>query len=107
MDSASYVLTEVLADHAAAGAMWLEFLRVPDLSVGVYVIPAGGDDPQAPHNEDEVYFVLSGKGMLRAGDDDYPVEAGSVLYVAKQVPHHIHDVTEALRVLVFFAPAHT
>ncbi|MCC6943475.1 MAG: cupin domain-containing protein [Thermomicrobiales bacterium] len=107
MDSASYVLTEILAEHAATGAMWHEFLRVPDLSVGVYVVPAGGDDPQSPHNEDEVYVVLSGKGMLRAGDDEYAVEPGSVLYVAKQVPHHFHDVTEALRVLVFFAPAHT
>ncbi|MGD9714602.1 MAG: cupin domain-containing protein, partial [Thermomicrobiales bacterium] len=80
---------------------------VSDLSVGLYVIPAGGTDPQSPHGEVEVYYVISGKGTLRAGDKEFPAESGSVLYVAKHVPHEFHDITEDLRVLVFFAPAHT
>jgi mannose-6-phosphate isomerase-like protein (cupin superfamily) len=93
--------------HGERGEMWHEFLRVPDLSVGLYVIPAGGEDPQNPHNEDEVYLVLSGRGMLTAGDENFEAGPGSILYVAKHVPHRFHDVTEELRVLVFFAPAHT
>ncbi len=107
MDASSIHLSEVDRAHKSAGEMWHEFLRVNDLSVGLYVIPAGGDDPQSPHNEDEVYVILSGKGVLRAGEEEFPAEAGSILYVAKQVPHRFHDVTEELRVLVFFAPAHT
>lgn len=107
MRTAEFSLDDVNVAHAAAGQMWHEFLRVPDLSLGLYVIRVGGDDPQSPHNEDEVYFILSGKGVLRAGDEEFPAEAGSILYVAKQVPHRFHDVTEELRVLVFFAPAHT
>ena len=107
MDSKAVTLAEVNAAHAAGGEMWHEFLRVLDLSVGLYVIPAGADDPQSPHNEDEVYFILSGKGTLRAGDNEYQAETGSVLYVAKDIPHRFYDVTEELRVLVFFAPAHT
>lgn len=107
MDSASFSLEAVSAAHAEAGHMWHEFLRVPDLSIGMYVIPTGGDDPQSPHHEDEVYFILSGRGTLRAGDEEFPVQPGSILYVAKEIPHRFHDVIEELRVLVFFAPAHT
>jgi mannose-6-phosphate isomerase-like protein (cupin superfamily) len=107
MDAKEFSTEGVIAAHAAGGEMWHEFLRVPELSMGLYVIPAGGDDPQSPHNEDEVYYVVSGRGILTAGDQEYAAEPGSILFVAKQVPHKFHDVTEELRVLVFFAPAHT
>ena len=30
---------------------------------------------------------------------------GSVLFVARTVPHRFHDITERLSVLVLFAPA--
>ncbi|CAN5660191.1 hypothetical protein BH23CHL5_BH23CHL5_04400 [soil metagenome] len=107
MKSNAFSLPEIDAAHEAAGEMWHEFLRVPDLSMGIYVIPAEGEDPQSPHQEDEVYYVLSGKGVLTAGELEYPAEAGSVLFVAKHVPHRFHSIEEELRVLVFFAPAHT
>lgn len=107
MQARAYQLTDVEAAHTAHGQMWHEFLRVPDLSMGLYVIPAGGVDPQSPHNEDEVYYIVSGRGILRAEDREFVAEPGSILYVAKHVSHRFHDVTEELRVLVFFAPAHT
>ena len=28
---------------------------------GLYVLPAGGTDPQRPHNEDEMYYVVRGR----------------------------------------------
>jgi mannose-6-phosphate isomerase-like protein (cupin superfamily) len=107
MKSAAYELSDVLRAHAAAGQLWHEFLRVPELSMGIYVLPAGADDPQYPHNEDEVYYVVSGNGVLRAGEIDHPAQPGSILFVAKHIPHRFHSITEELRVLVFFAPAHT
>jgi mannose-6-phosphate isomerase-like protein (cupin superfamily) len=73
--------------------------------MGLYVLPAGGTDPQNPHSEDEVYYVVSGRGKIRVGDEDRPVQAGSVVYVAKTVEHRFHSIEEELRVLVFFAPA--
>ncbi len=107
MDWQGFTLGEVEAAHAAAGQMWHEFLRVPDLSVGLYVIPAGGVDPQSPHNEDEVYFVLSGRGVLAICEQEFVAEAGSIFYVARHNPHRFHSISEELRVLVFFAPSHT
>ena len=87
------------------GELYLEFLRRDSMSCGLYVLDPGADDPQEPHQEDEVYVVLSGQGWLRAGDRDDPVGPGSVIFVARTVPHRFHDITERLSMLVFFAPA--
>jgi mannose-6-phosphate isomerase-like protein (cupin superfamily) len=95
------------AAHAATGELYLEFLRRDSLSCGLYVLEAGATDPQQPHTEDEVYLVLRGHARLRVGDQDHPVAPGSILFVAREVPHRFHDVRERLEVLVFFAPAET
>lgn len=92
-------------ERKAAGKLYREFLRVPSMSAGLYVLAAGATDPQKPHHEDEMYYVIRGKGRFFAGDDDQEVSAGSVLFVAKEVEHRFHDITEELAVLVFFAPA--
>jgi mannose-6-phosphate isomerase-like protein (cupin superfamily) len=73
--------------------------------MGVYVLPAGGTDPQSPHTEDEVYYVVRGKAQIRVENEDRLVQAGSIVYVAKNVEHRFHSIEEELTVLVFFAPA--
>src|SRR4051812_31159249 len=44
--------------------VYVEHLRVPDLSVGTYSVPAGGRDDQIPHTEDEIYLVTAGRGRI-------------------------------------------
>jgi mannose-6-phosphate isomerase-like protein (cupin superfamily) len=88
-----------------SGELYLEFLRRESLSCGLYVLEAGADDPQEPHQEDEVYLVLEGRARLEAAGQDQPVGPGGVVFVARTVPHRFHDITERLSVLVFFAPA--
>ena len=88
-----------------AGKSYLEFLRVPAMSAGLYVLPAGGSDSQSPHQEDELYYVIRGKARMRVGDESQPVGAGSVIFVEARAEHRFHDITEELAVLVFFAPA--
>jgi quercetin dioxygenase-like cupin family protein len=96
---------EIDRQRAATGKLYGEFLRVAVMSAGLYVLPAGATDPQRPHHEDEMYYVVRGKGRVRAGDEDREISAGSVLFVAAEVEHLFHDITEELAVLVFFAPA--
>jgi quercetin dioxygenase-like cupin family protein len=91
--------------RAASGNLYLEFLRLPSLSAGLYVLAAGARDPQRPHHEDEMYYVIRGRARFRAGDEDREVSAGNVLFVPAEVEHRFHDITEELAVLVFFAPA--
>ena len=101
----AFELKDLIVQQQASGRAYLEFLRVATLSGGVYSLPKDGVDPQKPHTEDEVYVVLHGKASIRVGEEDRPVEAGSVIFVAANVDHQFHTITEDLTVLVFFAPA--
>ncbi len=103
--SSFFDLPAVSAERAQAGKLYQEFLRVPALSAGVYVLPAGGADPQKPHKEDEMYYVVRGHAKMRVGSDEQIVKSGSVIFVAAQVEHRFFDISEELEVLVFFAPA--
>jgi quercetin dioxygenase-like cupin family protein len=91
--------------RAQAGKSYLEFLRVPAMSAGVYTLPAGATDPQNPHREDEMYYVVRGRARMRAGAEDRAIGQGSVIFVAAEVEHRFYDIEEELVVLVFFAPA--
>jgi mannose-6-phosphate isomerase-like protein (cupin superfamily) len=98
-------LAQAMAERKLAGKLYQEFLRIPTLSVGLYELAAGATDAQKPHGEDEVYYVVKGRGRFRAGEEDVAVEAGSVLLVRAGEVHTFHSITEDLSLLVFFAPA--
>ena len=97
-------LPGIQAESARNQQRWREFLRVATLSVGLYCLKAGEADPQQPHGEDEVYYVVSGKASFQAGEKKKAVQAGSVIFVERQVEHRFCDIVEDLTVLVFFAP---
>ncbi len=101
----AYELAQLISQREASNKLYLEFLKVPDLSLGLYVLPAGGTDPQSPHTEDEVYYVVSGKAQIKVAEEDRTVQTGSIVYVVKNVEHRFHSIQEELTVLVFFAPA--
>jgi mannose-6-phosphate isomerase-like protein (cupin superfamily) len=103
----AFRFTELAERLSAEGELYLEFLRVRALSAGVYRLPAGGTDPQEPHTEDEVYYVVRGRARLRVGADDAAVEPGSVVFVGAGVEHRFHEIAEDLELLVLFAPAET
>ncbi len=98
-------LPELLEEHAAAGCLYHEFLRVPTMSAGIYRLPAGAADPQSPHGEDELYWVVSGRALIDVNGEDRPVAAGTSVFVAAGVPHRFQAIEEDLVVLVVFAPA--
>jgi mannose-6-phosphate isomerase-like protein (cupin superfamily) len=101
----TFELHDLRAARAAAGRLYHEFIRTHDLSAGLYELPAGGVDPQGPHTEDEVYYVIAGRGQMTVGDEETMVQPGSVIFVAADIGHRFHDITEDLSILVFFGPA--
>lgn len=103
----AFELAHLISKRADNNTPYLEFLKVPNLSMGLYVLPAGGADLQSPHTEDEVYYVVSGKAQIKVADasGDRAVQSGSIVYVAKNVEHRFHSIEEELTVIVFFAPA--
>ena len=98
-------LAEIESHRSQVGKLYHEFLRVPSMSAGLYVLTAGAADTQRPHHEDEVYYVVRGRARFRAGDQITEVSAGTVLFVAAEVEHNFYDIAEELAALVFFAPA--
>jgi mannose-6-phosphate isomerase-like protein (cupin superfamily) len=101
----AWELDEVEATQAASGRAYHEFLSVPDLSAGLYILEAGAVDGQSPHGEDELYVVHAGRGTVTVGDEERPVGPGSMIFVAAGVPHRFHDIEERLVLIVAFGPA--
>src|SRR5260370_34255999 len=100
-----FAFSQLRAQQERLGRRYLEFLRAPSMSLGLYVLPAGAVDTQQPHTEDEVYYVVSGTARIRVGDEDQAVEPGRIILVKANIRHHFHTITVALNLLVFFAPA--
>jgi mannose-6-phosphate isomerase-like protein (cupin superfamily) len=101
----AWELSELEAARAASGRRYHEFISVPDLSGGLYVLDAGATDPQSPHTEDELYVVMSGKAKVFVGGEVRPIGEGSVVFVAAGVEHRFIDIEERLVLLVMFGPA--
>lgn len=101
----AFEIDQLIAKQAAGKRPYLEFLRHDSMSLGVYALPAGGVDLQQPHDEDEVYYIVSGQGQITVGEETQIVQPGSLVFVAAHVPHHFHNISEDLEILVFFAPA--
>ena len=83
---------------------WIDHLASNDLSVGTYSIPAGGLDDQAPHTEDEIYVVRSGRATLVTASGTAEVGPGSVVFVPAMEPHQFTEILEDLAMVVIFAP---
>jgi mannose-6-phosphate isomerase-like protein (cupin superfamily) len=101
----AWELADVEQRRIAEGRLYQEFLRVRDLSAGLYVLEAGATDPQSPHAEDELYYVVSGAARVTVGEETRDVRTGSLVFVAAHEPHRFHEITERLELLVAFGPA--
>ncbi|MEU5214786.1 cupin domain-containing protein [Streptomyces sp. NPDC020807] len=100
----AFRLDELEVERAANQGAYLQFLRERNMSVGLYALDAGALDPQQPHAQDEVYFVVSGRAAITVGEETTQVARGSVVYVPAGAPHRFHHISEDLKVLVVFSP---
>ena len=101
-----FELTRLL-DKVASGRPYYEFLRIPAMSAGIYVLPAGAVDRQRPHKQDEIYYVVRGKAKMRLGSEERSVQEGSVIFIEPGLAHRFFDIEKDLVLLVVFAPAET
>ena len=70
------------------------------LRVGMYA--PRGHDPQTPHEQDEVYVVMSGSGEFVSGDQRHAFGTGDVLFVPAGVAHRCEAFSDDLAVWVIF-----
>src|SRR5580765_3580121 len=86
---------------AAANGGYEIVHRSPGLEIGVYVLVAPEPDHQSPHEDDEVYVVLEGRGTLEVEDEQIAVEEGKAVFVHAGADHRFTGY-EGLSVLVIF-----
>jgi mannose-6-phosphate isomerase-like protein (cupin superfamily) len=90
---------------AAANGGYEVVHQSPGLEVGVYVLVAPEPDRQQAHEDDELYVVLEGRGVLTIEGESVPVEEGKAAFVPAGADHRFTGY-EGLSVLVVFARAH-
>ncbi len=100
----AWEIADLLELRAESGERYLEFFESADLSLGIYRLAAGEMDPQQPHTEDEIYYIVRGRGQISVSDEDRAVRPGSVVFVAAGDVHRFHSIEEDLEMLVVFAP---
>jgi mannose-6-phosphate isomerase-like protein (cupin superfamily) len=97
---------QISQEQAESGKPYLQFLNEGTMSLGLYALAAGSNDTQSPHSEDEIYYVVAGRGTIVVAGERRPVRPGSIVFVAKEVEHRFIDIEDDLSILVFFGPEH-
>jgi len=97
----AFRIREVQQRLAAASGGYEIVHRSPGLELGVYVLVAPEPDTQQPHEDDEIYVVLEGRGTLEVEGKSFPVTDGDALFVEAGADHRFTGY-ESLSVLVIF-----
>ena len=85
----------------AAGGGYEVVHRSPGLELGVYVLVAPEPDRQQPHEDDEVYVVIEGRGTLDIEGTAVELREGNAVFVPAGAEHRFSGY-EQLSVLVLF-----
>ncbi len=100
-----YQIDKLQIENKSNRPKYLEFLRSESMSGGIYTLPADSQDPQEPHKEDELYYVLGGSAVIEVSGQQKSVSPGSAVFVPARVAHKFLNIEENLTVLVIFSPA--
>lgn len=100
MDSHNHHLTLEEGLQRLRGETYASLIPLDGAELGIYA-PVG-QDPQQPHDRDELYFVARGTGTFLNGETRTSFGPGDVLYVPAQVPHRFETFSEDFAVWVVF-----
>lgn len=96
-------LNEMMKERPSTQVGFNKFLDVESMQCGLYFLKAGSQDMQAPHDDDEVYFVVEGRAKMRIGDSEHEITPGKLLYVQATEEHSLFEIEEDMTLLVVFA----
>jgi mannose-6-phosphate isomerase-like protein (cupin superfamily) len=97
----SFEIEAVKQRLAEAGGGYEVVHESAGLELGVYVLVAPEPDRQQPHEDDELYVILEGTGVLQVEGEDVPVREGTAVFVEAGADHRF-TAYEHLSVLVLF-----
>jgi len=93
---------EYLQNIAKSKSYFHTFINRNSLAAGIIRLEPDEEDTQAPHDSDEIYYVVRGDGFLNVEGKDYSISSGKAYFVAKNVEHKFHGNKNELVVLYFF-----
>ena len=82
------------------GERFVEAFKHGSMSVELYA--PRGIDPQTPHAQDELYFILTGTGVLSIGGARHTFEPGACFFVAAGVEHRFESFSDDFATWVVF-----
>lgn len=91
--------TAQLKAHAA-GKPFLTLLESGKMYVEIY--EPVKEDVQQPHDQDEIYVVISGSGLFYNNGERRPFSEGDLLYVPAGVEHRFEEFTADFKTWVIF-----
>jgi mannose-6-phosphate isomerase-like protein (cupin superfamily) len=94
-------IAEAKARLVAKGGGYEVVHRSTGLELGVYVLVAPEPDRQQPHDDDEVYVVLEGRGTLEVEGEAIELAEGHAAFVPAGAEHTFVGY-EQLALLVIF-----
>jgi mannose-6-phosphate isomerase-like protein (cupin superfamily) len=87
----------------AGDPTWITLFEHGSLEIEIY--RPRGVDAQTPHDQDEVYVVIAGKGDFVVDGRRQPFEPGEVLFVRANVPHRFENFSADFATwVVFYGP---
>jgi mannose-6-phosphate isomerase-like protein (cupin superfamily) len=80
---------------------------VTQCSLAEEVLPPGrAVTPHRHHQIEEIYYILSGNGIMTIGEDSRPVTAGDAIYVPRETSHTLENTgSEPIKLLLVCGPA--
>ncbi|MDH3766534.1 MAG: cupin domain-containing protein [Nitrosopumilus sp.] len=95
-------LTSYLGKIKKSSSYFYTFINKSSLAAGLLLLQPGEKDTQEPHDNDEIYYVISGDGFLKIKNKDYKISKDKIFFVEKNVDHYFHGNSKELKVLYFF-----
>jgi len=86
--------------HLSGDTRFATVLRHGTMSVEIY--QPIGHDPQQPHEQDELYIIISGTGEFFNNGITKPFQPGDVLFVPAGDEHRFENFTEDFKTWVIF-----
>jgi mannose-6-phosphate isomerase-like protein (cupin superfamily) len=93
---------QYLKEIARSNSYFHTFINKENLAAGILRLEPGEKDTQAPHDSDEIYYIIRGDGFLNIDGKDYSVSEGISYFVERNLKHKFHGNKKELVVLYFF-----
>lgn len=105
-----YTVDEAEQETLLTGDRWFKLLVNPrmgcqNVTQFVGFIPRGRA-PFHTHTYEEVIYLIEGEGVVHIGAGDFPIKAGSSVYLPPLLPHCLENTgNDPIRLLGVFCPA--